>query len=88
MGPHLGWLVDGARAQADARRLRSHYGAEAEAWCAFAMAALPVGDPRRKAILRISKALQAMPCRAAPAEGAAAAPCAEQSRPAAGRLGH
>jgi hypothetical protein len=62
MSAHLGWWGPSTQAQADARRLRGLYGQEAEAWCAFAMAGLAPGDPRRRSIRRIVKALRAVPC--------------------------
>jgi hypothetical protein len=64
MGPHLNWLAGTARAQADAQRLRSLYGAKAEGWCADALAALAPGDPRRGDVRRIIKALRALPATA------------------------
>lgn len=57
----MGWLTDAARADADARHLRSLYGARAEAWCAVALGALPPGDPRRRSIRLIAKALRGLP---------------------------
>jgi hypothetical protein len=61
MGAFLGWRADTARAQADAEHLRNLYGPDAEAWCADALASVPFGDPRRGEILRIVKALRALP---------------------------
>jgi len=57
----MGWRGDAQRAAADARHLRDLYGARAEAWCANALGALPPGDPRRRSIQLIAKALRGLP---------------------------
>ena len=61
MGAMMGWLAGVGRVESDARHLRELYGAEAEAWCASALAALPAGDPRRRSIQLIAKALHHVP---------------------------
>ena len=53
--------ADAERADADARHLRDLYGAGAEAWCASALAALPVSDERYRSIRMIAKALRWLP---------------------------
>jgi hypothetical protein len=58
MGGMMSWLADAVRAGADARHLRSAYGAGAESWCEAALSALPPGDPRRQSVRMIAKALQ------------------------------
>ncbi len=57
----MGWLADAVSAEADARHLRELYGARAEAWCAGALGALAPGDPRRRSIRLIAKALRGLP---------------------------
>ncbi len=61
MGRMMGWLGNAASADADARHLRDIYGTRAEAWCAGALGALAAGDPRRRSIQRIAKALHGLP---------------------------
>ncbi len=57
----MGWLTDAARAESDARHLRELYGARAESWCAGALGALAPGDPRRRSIRLIARALRGLP---------------------------
>ncbi|HEX4181540.1 MAG TPA: hypothetical protein VHY32_12185 [Caulobacteraceae bacterium] len=61
MGHLMGWLTGARQAKADARHLRALYGDRAEAWCEGVLAALPPGDARRRSVLRIAKALDALP---------------------------
>ena len=57
------WLAGRRSVDADARHLRGLYGPDAEAWCVGALAALPPGDPRRKVVRRIARALHRIPAR-------------------------
>jgi len=61
MGGLMGWLASAVNAEADARHLRELYGPRAEAWCAGALGALAPGDPRRRSIRLIAKALRGLP---------------------------
>ena len=56
-GTQESYRSEEAQAEADARHLRERYGAKAEAWCEFALTALQPGDPQRRSIRLIAKAL-------------------------------
>ena len=83
MGGLIGWLTGAARAEADARHLRTLYGDQAEAWCAGALAALPPGDARRRSVKRIAKALSALTTDSAPAAPIWTSPHAWRAKPVA-----